>query len=210
MRRAPLLALCFLALSGCYQPARLRYNNLATPATSPTPTAVSSPPATAVEAAPPVTAYVVRSDARLRDGPGASGEVLRHMSVGETMAVLHPERGGPWYEVSANLTGQRGWVHESVIRFKPGAVDPPPTATPTPKPTPSPTPKPAPTPESEEEEEDERTGGMYDVKVWVNTNSGVYHCPGTRWYGNTKEGEYMTQKQAIDSGNRPAYGKFCN
>ncbi len=34
--------------------------------------------------------------------------------------------------------------------------------------------------------------GNPDVKVWVNTRSGVYHCPGTRWYGNTKQGEYMT------------------
>jgi hypothetical protein len=52
-------------------------------------------------------------------------------------------------------------------------------------------------------------GGNPDVKVWVNTNSHVYHCPGTRWYGKTKQGEYMTQKQAQDKGNRPAYGKVC-
>ena len=48
-----------------------------------------------------------------------------------------------------------------------------------------------------------------DVKVWVNTNSSVYHCPGTRWYGKTRQGEYMTQKQAQDKGYRPAYGKVC-
>lgn len=51
--------------------------------------------------------------------------------------------------------------------------------------------------------------GNPDVKVWVNTNSGVYHCPGTRWYGSTKQGEYMTQKKARESGFRPAYGKVC-
>jgi hypothetical protein len=48
-----------------------------------------------------------------------------------------------------------------------------------------------------------------DVKVWVNTSSKVYHCPGTRWYGKTKVGEYMTQKQAQEKGYRPAYGKVC-
>lgn len=48
-----------------------------------------------------------------------------------------------------------------------------------------------------------------DTKVWVNTKSAVYHCPGTRWYGNTKNGEYLTQKQAQEKGNRPAYGKPC-
>jgi hypothetical protein len=51
--------------------------------------------------------------------------------------------------------------------------------------------------------------GNPNVKVWVNTKSGVYHCPGTRWYGNTKDGEYMTQKQAQASGYRPAYGSVC-
>jgi hypothetical protein len=35
--------------------------------------------------------------------------------------------------------------------------------------------------------------GNPDVKVWVNTDSGVYHCPNTRWYGVTKHGKYMTQ-----------------
>jgi hypothetical protein len=51
--------------------------------------------------------------------------------------------------------------------------------------------------------------GNPSVKVWVNTNSGVYHCPGTRWYGATKQGTYMTQKEALDRGNRPAYGRYC-
>lgn len=51
--------------------------------------------------------------------------------------------------------------------------------------------------------------GDPNVKVWVNTNSRVYHCPGSRWYGNTKEGQYMTQKQAQALGHRPAYGSVC-
>ena len=55
----------------------------------------------------------------------------------------------------------------------------------------------------------QQTQGNPDVKVWVNTHSGVYHCPGTRWYGKTKQVEYMTQKQAQEKGYRPAYGKVC-
>lgn len=54
-----------------------------------------------------------------------------------------------------------------------------------------------------------QNAGNPSVKVWVNTNSGVYHCPGTRWYGNTKKGEYITQKEAQDKHYRPAYGKVC-
>ena len=51
--------------------------------------------------------------------------------------------------------------------------------------------------------------GNPDVKVWVNTNSGVYHCPGTRWYGKTKSGQFMTQREAQAKGYRPAYGAVC-
>ena len=54
----------------------------------------------------------------------------------------------------------------------------------------------------------QRTGNP-TVTVWVNTNSGVYHCPGTRWYGKTKSGKYMTQPEAQSKGYRPAYGAVC-
>jgi hypothetical protein len=53
----------------------------------------------------------------------------------------------------------------------------------------------------------EPSGG---TKVWVNTKSGVYHCPATRWYGATKSGEYMTERQARAAGDRPAYGRSCS
>jgi hypothetical protein len=48
-----------------------------------------------------------------------------------------------------------------------------------------------------------------EVTVWVNTNSGVYHCPETRWYGKTKHGKYMGECEAQKEGYRPAYGKPC-
>ena len=54
-----------------------------------------------------------------------------------------------------------------------------------------------------------QTAGNPNARVWVNTKSGVYHCGGTRWYGNTVQGEYMSQKQAQDKGYRPAYGSVC-
>jgi len=40
--------------------------------------------------------------------------------------------------------------------------------------------------------------------VWVNTDSGVYHKRGTRWYGKTKKGKYMTEADAIRAGYKPA------
>jgi hypothetical protein len=36
--------------------------------------------------------------------------------------------------------------------------------------------------------------------VWVNTESGVYHRPGSRWYGKTKQGKYMLEADAIKAG----------
>jgi hypothetical protein len=54
-----------------------------------------------------------------------------------------------------------------------------------------------------------QSAGNPTVKVWVNTNSGVYHCPNTRWYGKTKSGQFMTQREAQAKGYRPAYGAVC-
>jgi uncharacterized protein DUF3761 len=48
-----------------------------------------------------------------------------------------------------------------------------------------------------------------EVKVWVNTKTGVYHCPDSKWYGTTKQGQYMGECEAQKEGYRPAYGRAC-
>ena len=40
--------------------------------------------------------------------------------------------------------------------------------------------------------------------VWVNTATGVYHMPGTRSYGRTTHGQYMSEGEAIKAGDRKA------
>ena len=48
------------------------------------------------------------------------------------------------------------------------------------------------------------------VRVWVNTSSGVYHCPDSRYYGATKQGRYMTEVDAQARRYRPAYNRECS
>jgi hypothetical protein len=43
-------------------------------------------------------------------------------------------------------------------------------------------------------------------KVWVNTDSGVYH-KGGRWYGKTKTGKFMTEAEAKAAGYKEAQKK---
>jgi hypothetical protein len=40
--------------------------------------------------------------------------------------------------------------------------------------------------------------------VWVNTEKHLYHREGSRFYGTTKKGKYMTEREAIQTGNKAA------
>ena len=47
-------------------------------------------------------------------------------------------------------------------------------------------------------------------KVWVNDKSNVYHCLGSKDYGTTKSGAYMTEAEAKAKGARASHGKACS
>jgi hypothetical protein len=51
-------------------------------------------------------------------------------------------------------------------------------------------------------------GGAPD-KVWVNTTSKVYHCPGDRYYGKTANGRYMSEKDALAFGAHGSRNEKC-
>jgi hypothetical protein len=46
-------------------------------------------------------------------------------------------------------------------------------------------------------------GGGHGL-VWVNTETHVYHREGSRFYGTTKKGKYMTEAEAMKEGDRAA------
>jgi hypothetical protein len=46
-----------------------------------------------------------------------------------------------------------------------------------------------------------------DTVVWLNLKSGIYHYKGQRWYGNTKSGAYVCQKEADQAGDRATRGQ---
>jgi hypothetical protein len=46
-------------------------------------------------------------------------------------------------------------------------------------------------------------GGGHGL-VWVNTATHVYHKEGSRFYGTTKKGKYMSEADAIKEGDRAA------
>jgi hypothetical protein len=49
-------------------------------------------------------------------------------------------------------------------------------------------------------------GGGHGL-VWVNTETHIYHREGSRFYGTTKKGKYMTEADAIKEGDKAAGAK---
>jgi hypothetical protein len=41
-----------------------------------------------------------------------------------------------------------------------------------------------------------------DTVVWLNTPTGIYHFRGERWYGRTRHGAYVCEKEADHAGDR--------
>jgi hypothetical protein len=42
----------------------------------------------------------------------------------------------------------------------------------------------------------------HDTVVWLNLPTGIFHFEGERWYGHTRNGAYVCEKQAVKAGDR--------
>ena len=73
-----------------------------------------------------------------------------------------------------------------------------------PKPTARPAVSPSPAGRATEEAANPPAPGGGHGQVWVNTETGVYHREGSRFYGTTQKGKYMTEQDAIQAGNKAA------
>jgi hypothetical protein len=51
--------------------------------------------------------------------------------------------------------------------------------------------------------------GAAPNKVWLNASTNVYHCPGDRFYGRTKDGKYLTEPAARAAGAHGARNQTC-
>jgi hypothetical protein len=49
-----------------------------------------------------------------------------------------------------------------------------------------------------------QAAGGGNGQVWVNTETHVYHKEGSKWYGRTKHGKYMSEADATKEGDKAA------
>ena len=52
--------------------------------------------------------------------------------------------------------------------------------------------------------------GKPDIRVWIDTHTALYYCPGADLYGKTPKGRFTTQRSAQLDQFEPAYRKACD
>ena len=48
-----------------------------------------------------------------------------------------------------------------------------------------------------------------NMKVWADKQTGFYYCAGSRFYGHTQSGQYISQGEALQAGYTAAMNEPC-
>ena len=100
------------------------------------------------------------------------------------------EKITPLVTVEPGVVGENNQNANATPRASPPSTTPPPPAAP----------KDPSAAKNSSQEQPSNNAGM----VWVNLDSGVYHYPGSRYYGKTKNGKYMPETEALNGGYHAA------
>jgi len=157
-----------------------------TPAAEPAP--VAPPPPSTTSQAPSAAATGICNDGSEYTGASKRGACRGHKGVKEWFA----DKQAP----TATAVATPKPAVEPTPAAGPAVIPPPPQPSAQPASVPAPA-QTAPAP------------AAGSGKVWVNTKSKIYHCEGTKFYGHTKAGEYMSEADAIAKGNKANRNKAC-